>query len=486
MMLLRLAASLLVVLLTGYALVSLFWPREWLRGAQFLLKSALAVGLGSGASSFVIFLLLWVLRAPGRRTVAAETVLCALLMTIAMLRNRCQTQFPARPRFRLRNPTQKLLAAAVAIAVVFAIANFVLLSLTSPHGGWDAWSIWNRHARFMFRWDGICWRQAFSAALFGFKPDYPLLTSGVVAASWYFAGQETVLAPIAVAFLFTAATVVLLFAAVATLRGLTQGLFALLLLLCSPSFLTQGASQYADVPLGFFYLATIALLALHDSSPTAGTLAFLAGAMTGMGAWTKNEGMLFALVVILVRMALIIVAGRTRDQLGGLVIYLLGLLPVLALVACFKLRLVDAPNEMLAGQHLHATLARLLTPDRYLFIAKAFVRQLFSVGDWVVALPVVLVMYLLLVGVNPSRTHRAILYSVTGVLLLTTAAFFGVYVVTPHDLAWHISTSLDRVLMQLWPSAILAFCILARTPEEAGSAPVRDLNLDRSVDPTCP
>jgi hypothetical protein len=40
-----------------------------------------------------------------------------------------------------------------------------------------------------------------------------------------------------------------------------------------------------------------------------------------------------------------------------------------------------------------------------------------------------------------------------------------VYLITPHDLEWHIMTSLNRLLLQLWPAIIFIIFIAARTPE---------------------
>ncbi len=97
-MLLRLTASLLITLLTGYALISLLWPRESFGMTQFLLKVSLAVGLGSGASSFIVFLVLLVLGPPGTQVIAVATVLCALTVATAMLRNRHKATVARKPR----------------------------------------------------------------------------------------------------------------------------------------------------------------------------------------------------------------------------------------------------------------------------------------------------------------------------------------------------------------------------------------------------
>ena len=45
---------------------------------------------------------------------------------------------------------------------------------------------------------------------------------------------------------------------------------------------------------------------------------------------------------------------------------------------------------------------------------------------------------------------------VVGAALITVALGFGaVYFLTPFDLNWHINTSTDRLIIQLWPSVLL-------------------------------
>ena len=41
------------------------------------------------------------------------------------------------------------------------------------------------------------------------------------------------------------------------------------------------------------------------------------------------------------------------------------------------------------------------------------------------------------------------------VLGLMLASYYLVYVTTPFDISWHVSTSVDRLLVQLWPALVL-------------------------------
>jgi hypothetical protein len=41
------------------------------------------------------------------------------------------------------------------------------------------------------------------------------------------------------------------------------------------------------------------------------------------------------------------------------------------------------------------------------------------------------------------------------VLGLLLASYYVVYVTTPFDITWHVTTSVDRLLVQLWPGLVL-------------------------------
>jgi hypothetical protein len=54
---------------------------------------------------------------------------------------------------------------------------------------------------------------------------------------------------------------------------------------------------------------------------------------------------------------------------------------------------------------------------------------------------------------------------------VTAVAEYGLYLITESDLNWHISTSVSRLVAQLWPSLIWLVFMMLRTPEEFAEAP---------------
>ena len=45
---------------------------------------------------------------------------------------------------------------------------------------------------------------------------------------------------------------------------------------------------------------------------------------------------------------------------------------------------------------------------------------------------------------------------------MVLAGYYAVYILTPMDLQWHLDSSLERLLMHFWPSALLLAGLAAR------------------------
>jgi hypothetical protein len=335
----------------------------------------------------------------------------------------------------------------------------------NPHGiGWDAFAIWNLHARFLYR-GGADWQDGFTPVIQWSHPDYPLLLPAGIAHFWRYWGNDSPLVPGIVALIFTFSTVGLLFSGLSALRGRSQGFLGSLVLMGTPFFAEQGSSQSADVPLGFFFLATIVLVCLQDEPARRGRgLMAMAGVTAGLAAWTKNEGVLFLCVIVLAHLVMF-VRGDGSSGKQSLWPILTGILPFLVMLGYFKLRLAPAGELFSDGQDI---LHKLLTASRYWETARWFGKELFLFGQWwLVPGTVMLAGYYFLVG---RRAHGE---SESGIRISTIAVgfmlagYFAIYIMTPYDLHWHLKYSLNRLFLQLWPSAIFLFFMVMRTPEQA-------------------
>src|SRR5215472_2136410 len=400
--------SLIISVLTGFFLISLCWPSEMTGIRNLVLKGSLAVGIGFGFSSCAFFVWLSLVGPMRGLFVMTELLLLAVLGAAWFYRTKqqvCRSAIPAEldSESIAKFGILRILSTGFYFALGCSLVTFVILSLQNPHGAWDAWTIWNLRARFLFR-GAQYWNDA--SLVYWFKPDYPLLVPATIARSWMYIGNDTVVVPIIVALLFTFATIILTFSSVSIFRGNTQAFLGGLLLLGTPFFISHGASQYADVPLGFYFVATISLLALNGRAGD-GHLLTLAGLTAGYSAWTKNEGLLFVVAVIAAFIVSILSRREWGSSLTDLLSFLAGLLPVLAVVAYFKIDFAPT-NDLVQGQSLHDTLARVMDLSRYTAILEAFGRGFFYFGNWshALSIPTLLACYILLLGVYAGEQER--------------------------------------------------------------------------------
>jgi hypothetical protein len=142
----------------------------------------------------------------------------------------------------------------------------------------------------------------------------------------------------------------------------------------------------------------------------------------------------------------------------ALAAWAIGALPVVAVVVWFKLSIAPASDLI---QPASAFFAKLVDPSRHLLVARAVIR---AVGWWWLAAGAAWVMSAVLI----SRRWRPAGVRALSVVMLMAGGYYIVYVTTPHDVDWHVSTSLSRLLAQLWPSAVLA---LVLTSAVASSLP---------------
>jgi hypothetical protein len=99
-------------------------------------------------------------------------------------------------------------------------------------------------------------------------------------------------------------------------------------------------------------------------------------------------------------------------------------------------------------------------------IAQAFVHGLWQLGALPWAHPILLVAAVAFVaGVipRPERATRAwLLIPVAAVF----AADYGIFVLTTADLTWHLGTSVDRLILQMWPSLLFVAFLLVQPLED--------------------
>jgi hypothetical protein len=181
----------------------------------------------------------------------------------------------------------------------------------------------------------------------------------------------------------------------------------------------------------------------------------LAGVFAGLAAWTKDEGLLFLLLFLLA-----IALWRRKTIVASIA----GAMPAGLLALIFRMTLPRGSSSLLAAS-AHGAAHRLAELSRNGDILMAFAKGFAGMGvGWYHPVEPIIVAAIVL-RFHRGRARDAAFAGAIGLALLL--GYFGVYAVTSNDLSWQLSTSLDRLLVQVWPLLAVAAFLGMRAPRTA-------------------
>ena len=280
----------------------------------------------------------------------------------------------------------------------------------------------------------------------GVRPDPGVVARGLSAAAsatvarlWTYAGRESVVAPITIAALFAGSTVLAAGVSVWRRRGAVRGCLAATAILATPSFMHWAPSQCADIPLAFFMLAAFILWQEEHG--------VLAGLAAGLAAWTKNEGVAFLVVFVIIVVCAELSRGR-RQALRRIGPVAAGAAGVALAVITFKLVLAP-PSYFTVGQTFSQTLMRTLDLRRAEFIAHALGRELWTNGASMIGVLPILSGFALVRGISRQAPAASAWGGIAVAAMIVV--YFLAYLATPLDVAWQVQTSVQRLVVQLVP-----------------------------------
>lgn len=436
--------SLMLRLLLGFTILQRIGIRN------NLLKISLSPAVGFGVSSLFAFLWLWA-GLPLTIYVILEIVLTLTFTIWAFLPLRNRT-FNHIRLISISGALSPLWLVMLSVSGAIFIVNLMTSAFQSPHGSMDAWMNWNVVSRFIAL-GGENWQNTFLRALG--HPDYPLFMTITNAITWVSLQNNTVWGPIMFHFLLSLFTAGLLFSLISALRDTTQAALVGILFM-TPTFIAgRGMSQLADFPLAYLILGAggVTLLYLKCSQTQ---YALLAGFLTGLAAWTKNEGL-----VIVIGFTLVWFILGVQKGWGSFKGYLAGLAFPLAVVLLFKFFLAPT-NDLAAGARNIWELAT--DAGRISLILTRAAKTLWDFDKSPIPLIGLIIAYGFFIG--KSRLRPAGLWLLGVVIFIQLSAYFMIYLITPHDLEWHLRTSLGRLYLHVFPLAFLWFFAWIKSPQE--------------------
>ena len=453
-MILKSFAVFLPALAAGFGFVHLFWKSDQL--VALALKVFLGIGFGLGITSCLYFLRLLLL--PGQEGYLLIQVMFLILVVVALF-----SQKRLSPDLTLKSlsftRTQILLGLAIIFVAAVALYFLVIYSRLAPHGDYDAQAIWNLRARFIYR-SGNAWKNAFSPLINrNFHLDYPLLIPLSVVGGWNTLGGEVLRVPAMLSMLFLFGMAGIIYCVIAYLRSSSQAAIAVLLLLATPGLLRFSTFQTADIPLTYFFLASASLFVLAGNENNR-NLFFLSGLMAGLSAWTKNEGIPFAIIMIVCTIFFF----GLRKARARLFPLLAGMIFPLLTLFLFKI-VISLNNDLFTNNGLPDIISRLLDPTRYIQILTHLLSELIHLGNWPISIIPILLVYAYIMEIRrpDSFTEKAL-----GIIPLSQfVIYILIYAITPYDLEWHLNYSMSRLLIHLFPLGMISFFLFVNTPETA-------------------
>jgi hypothetical protein len=437
------AFSILIAGLIGYLIADRLCPRSYTRWLVW----SFAPVTGLGICSLIVFFF--------RRPMTTVEAMMLIVFLFFWFRTNGMPLARWREVFSWR---ASVLAVLFAVALGWTLESSFARVDRIPNGGTDGWAIWTSHAKYLAT-GGKTWTSDIQNT---FHPDYPLLLPGVIVHAWRYIGNNSPDAAGYVGMLFEIATLGILAATLIKLRSPATGWLMAFVLIGSPAYVLHSTSGYADIPFSAYIVSTIALICLYefDDSKPAGVIA-LAGFMAGCAAWTKNEGVPFVLAASLI---LFLPAFRPHTtSLWRAAGFAAGLALPLAALAYFKLT-VAPPTDLFAHRNSADLLAKISDSSRYLIILKSYIHTGWTFGGWVFNPFFLVLAFIGLKGVDRSILRSFGWCAGVSIIAFLLVAYFAIYVITPLELNDHLASSLNRLLMHVWPGCLLLAGMTARRP----------------------
>jgi hypothetical protein len=390
----------------------------------------------------------------------------------ARSRGRPVIERPVRGSLRdvFAGPRPDVLVVAVFVLVLAVFGAIALrTSLLTQLDQWDGWSIWTRKAVVLANFDGLSSDFFTNHAYTFMHLDYPLLLPVIEGVFFRAAGDINTQAMHAQLWLLL---IGFAWAAAGVMSRVARPVVwapVVLAAVIAPGVLGQLLSGYADVPMAIFIGLGAILVGgwLREREPWQLVLGVL---MLGAGANVKNEG-LVAAVALLGALTVVFLVQRSWRKA----------LPVAGAwaglgAAVLPWRLWQAANGVEGDLPIGKGLDPGFLGDRWSRVQPSIDglnAQILDQAQWIYLVP--LATGIVVVALWQRRTRPlASFYLLSGVLAF--AAMVWAYVISSNDLAWHLNTSVNRVVVVIVFLAVAALLQVgatldARRADDAVSPP---------------
>ena len=339
---------------------------------------------------------------------------------------------------------------------VFVILIFLIKSFRSPYGEIDAALVWNRAARFLFRDSGEYWLNNFLLES-NFHAGHPFYLGATIARIWTYLNIETKLAPISFHLIHYISTILLLFYSLKFfLRKNINVVISCIFLCSSVLFLQLSVNQYADIPISYFILFSFIFLAASQINKIIELeLFFLAGFFIGIASWVKNEGLIYALSLLL---SLIFFDYLKNKKISKKILFFIIGSFITTIPALIKKFFYSAPNHYFSLS-LKEKIYLITDFDRLITIIKSIISVFVVNGNYLI---IFLVAITYIIGINKKADFK--IFKIFLVYFLFSISFFIIiFLQMPYDDIYGIiKATYGRWQMQLLPTCLFSVFLILK------------------------
>ena len=323
--------------------------------------------------------------------------------------------------------------------ILMFIINIILLFihiLKEPQGSHDGMFIWNLHTKFfyMLSQTGQSWKLFFNDAISVYHLDYPLLLplynykNQMLNVSGY-----SDIIPLITSILFYIAILTGTTGLIKELNNQKNALIAGIVLMSVKPFIWESSTQCADIPLSLYILLSAGGLFLYQKYQN-NFYVFLSFFFAGSAAFCKNEGILFFLVFLTVVLIFLKQANKKMILLGCI-------LPIICLLY-FKI-FIYSKSDLFENQNFSLIISKILDFQNTKIILLHYLNNLINLWNLVLAA--------LIIFIKQDKPLNNITKMSFLLIFIIFISYFIIYLITPNDINWHLTTSSMRLTVQYIP-----------------------------------
>jgi 4-amino-4-deoxy-L-arabinose transferase-like glycosyltransferase len=352
-----------------------------------------------------------------------------------------------------RNRIQKyysLLAAIFISLIVFQIIYVLTDSASLPFtkiDTWDAWCNYGFKAKIFFLERSIPAAKFITHETSIPHRDYPLLIPLMETYIYVFLGK--IYEPFAKLFcsLFYVCLIIVFYNQLNKIQNRPLALISTFILSVIPYLLALAKSGYADLPLAFFYFVAVIYLFFGLTEPNKKFI-LLSALFSGFGAWTKNEGLALTLVNILILFIFLLYQRKNKSLSFFIFVKYLSIILLINIPWLIFKNLLFLENDIFNYTNLKTNLTFAVFATKLPVIISGITKMLlFNFKDW----NIFWFFCILVILSNFKKMVNTKLSYVFATIVLYLFTCLLPYILSPSNIKWQVTTSLDRVFSHIAP-----------------------------------